>query len=264
MFPGVFDSLSALVAQKAGFPMAFLTGYGMSATHLGLPDMGFLNQSDVASIAARVCQAADIPLVVDADTGYGNELNVRQTVRKLVAAGAKGCFIEDQRWPKRCGHMAGKAIVGRGEFESRLAAAVEEKGDGDFFVVARTDAIATDGIDEALERMRVARGVGVDGFFVEAPPDRAAMERVCAEAPRPLVANMIEGGATPVLPLAELGEMGYSLVLYPLTALYTAARAMSGAMSALRGQGTSDAAALSSFDEFNELIGASDLLGDKK
>lgn len=260
VFPGVYDALSALVAEKAGFNLAFVSGYGVSASHLGLPDMGFLNQSDMVGVATRVCAAVGIPLIVDADTGYGNDLNVRQTVRKLVAAGAKGCFLEDQRWPKRCGHMGGKEVIDRDEFAAKLAAAVDERGSADFFITARTDAVATDGMDEAILRMKMAEEAGVDGFFIEAPPDREAMERVCAEAPRPLVANMIEGGRTPVLPESELREMGYGLIVYPLTALYSAARAMANAMDALRRDRTSDPGRLSTFDRFNELIGANDLL----
>ena len=260
VFPGVFDALSALVAEKAGFELTFVSGYGASASHLGLPDMGFLNQSDMTDIAGRVCSAVSIPVIVDADTGYGNDLNVRQTVRKLVSTGAKGCFLEDQRWPKRCGHMSGKTVIERDEFAAKLEAAVDERGDSDFYIVARTDAVATDGVDEAIRRMDMAKEAGVDGFFIEAPPERSVMEKVCADAPRPLVANMIEGGKTPVLPRDELVAMGYSLIVYPLTTIYSAARAMSDALGKLRRQGTSDCGALATFDQFNELIGANDLL----
>ena len=261
VFPGVFDALSALIAQQSGFELAFISGYGTSASHLGLPDMGFLNQSDMVDVATRVSAAVSMPTIVDADTGYGNDLNVRQTVRKLIAAGARGCFLEDQRWPKRCGHMGGKQVIDRNEFADKLAAAVAERGSADLFIVARTDAIATDSVDEALARMSLAEQAGVDGFFVEAPPDLETMQRVCSEAPRPLVANMIEGGMTPVLGRADMQELGYSLILYPLTALYTAAKSMQEAMKELRKNGTSDQAKLATFDQFNELIGASKLLG---
>lgn len=260
VFPGVFDALSALVVEKAGFDLGFVTGYGVSASHLGLPDMGFLNQSDMADVATRICAATKVPLIVDADTGYGNDLNVRQTVRKLIAAGAKGCFLEDQKWPKRCGHMGGKTVIDRDEFEAKLQAAVDERGDADFFIVARTDAVATDGVDEAILRMGMAEKAGIDGFFIEAPVDRAMMERICAEAPRPLVANMIEGGKTPVLSKEELTAIGYSLIVYPLTSIYVAARSMSDAMETLRREGTSDPRNLATFDQFNDLIGASELL----
>ncbi|MBF2735544.1 MAG: isocitrate lyase/PEP mutase family protein [Betaproteobacteria bacterium AqS2] len=260
VFPGVYDALSALLAKRAGFELAFLSGYGMSASHLGLPDMGFLGQSDVADVAGRVCVAAGLPLIVDADTGYGNELNVGQTVSRLLRAGAKGCFLEDQCWPKRCGHMAGKEVVDRDEFAAKLAAAVAAKGAADFFIVARTDAVATDGVDEALARMRLAEEAGVDGFFIEAPPDADTLRRIGAEAPRPLVANLIEGGKTPVLRQEELQGLGFSLLLYPLTALYSATKAVGASLAKLRRNGTSDPRDLASFAEFNELIGADELL----
>ena len=261
VFPGVYDALSALLARRAGFELAFLSGYGMSASHMGLPDMGFLGQSDVADVAGRVCAAADgLPVIVDADTGYGNDHNVQQTVRRLVRAGARGCFLEDQRWPKRCGHMAGKEVVGRDEFGAKLAAAVAAKGAADFFIVARTDAVATDGVDEALARMRLAEEAGVDGFFIEAPPDAETLRRVGAETPRPLVANLIEGGRTPVLRQEELQALGFALLLYPLTSLYSATKAVGAALAKLRRNGTSDPRDLASFAEFNELIGAEELL----
>jgi len=256
VFPGVFDALSALVAQKAGFDMAFISGYSASASHLGMPDFGYLDGSAICDIARRVCSAASIPVIVDADTGYGNPLNVRKTVRDLIAAGAKGCFLEDQEWPKRCGHMSGKSVISRKDYASKLRAAVDEKGDADFFLVARTDALATEGMEEALARMRDAKAIGADGFFVEAPKSREEMERICREAPKPLVANMIEGGATPVLPLDDLAGIGYSLVLYPLSGLYSAAKALAQTYGRICSEGTSaqDGEAMD-FGEFNETIG---------
>ena len=252
--PGVYDALSAKIAARCGFAATFITGYGASASHLGLPDMGFFNQSDLCDVARRVCAAVEIPVIADADTGYGNALNVRQTVRRLIAAGARGCFLEDQQWPKRCGHMRGKQVISRDEYAGKIRAAVEERGAADFFIVARTDAIATDGIDEALARMQAAHSAGADGYFVEAPEEREQMRRVCAEAPRPLVANMIEGGKTPLLSRAELQALGYGLVLYPLTATYTAARAMTDSFAALARREIGDADGLMAFSEFNELI----------
>lgn len=254
--PGVYDALSAKIAAHAGFGATFVTGYGASASHLGMPDMGFLNQSDLCDVARRVCDAVQIPVIADADTGYGNELNVRQTVRRLIGAGARGCFLEDQQWPKRCGHMRGKRTVPRDEYAGKIRAAAEERGDADFFIVARTDAIATSGLDEALARMDDAKAAGADGFFVEAPENRGQMLRVCAEAPRPLVANMIEGGRTPLLSREELGGMGYALILYPLTATYAAARAVSEALSALHEKEVGGPEGLMAFAEFNQLVEA--------
>lgn len=259
--PGVYDALSAKIAVRAGFDVVFVTGYGASASYLGMPDMGFLNQSDLCDIVRRVCDAAGgAAVIADADTGYGNELNVRQTVRRLLSAGARGCFLEDQQWPKRCGHMRGKRTVGRDEFVGKIRAAAEERGDADFFIVARTDAIATDGLDEALARVCAAKDAGADGFFVEAPEDIEQMRRICVEAPRPLVANMIEGGRTPLLPRGELEEMGYSLILYPLTATYTAAKALSASLESLRDKQIGDPAGLMAFAEFNDLIEAEKMM----
>ena len=256
VFPGIFDALSALVAEKAGFDIAFISGYSVSAANLGLPDFGYLDESGICDVARRVCAAASIPVIVDADTGYGNPLNVRKTIRDLIAAGAKGCFLEDQKWPKRCGHMKGKSVISRKGYAEKLKAAVDERGDQDFFIVARTDALAVIGLDEALARMNDAKEIGADGFFVEAPADRSQMERICQEAPKPLVANMIEGGATPVLPLKELASIGYSLVLYPLSGLFAATKALKNVYQDILANGTTtDQSTMVDFSSFNEIIG---------
>lgn len=255
VMPGIYDALSALVAEMVGFEIGFISGYSASASHLGLPDMGYLNQSDISDIARRVCAATSMPVIVDADTGYGNPLNVRKTVRDLIHAGAKGCFLEDQEWPKRCGHMRGKRIIGREDYAAKVAAAAEERDDCDFFIVARTDALAVEGMDEALARMADAKEAGANGFFVEAPRDRGQMKTICANAPKPLVANMIEGGATPVLPRDELAALGYALILYPLSGLYSATKALTEVYAQLKADGTTDAGKLTGFREFNEIIG---------
>lgn len=262
VFPGVFDVLSAKIAERVGFEMAFITGYGASASYLGLPDLGFLNQSDLCDVARRICEAVDIPIIADADTGYGNEMNVRHTVQRLIKSGVKGCFLEDQQWPKRCGHMHGKRVVSREEYKGKIRAASEGRGDADFFIVARTDAVATDSMSEALARMEIAREEGADAFFIEAPDGKEQMKHICADAPRPLVANLIEGGKTPLLSGNELSDMGYTLILYPLTALYVAARAMTDTLTALRSKGVNDGdhSGLMAFSEFNELIGADEVI----
>lgn len=255
VFPGIYDALSAHIAQQSGFDLAFVSGYAASATYLGMPDMGFLNQSDLVNIVTRCCAAApDLSIIADADTGYGNEDNVRQTVARLIQAGAMGCFLEDQQWPKRCGHMQGKSIITVDEYASKIAAAKAEIGTADFFLVARTDAIAVAGLDDALARMHAAKDAGADGFFIEAPTDVAQMRELCSQAPKPLVANMIEGGTTPVLPQAELAEIGYSLILYPLTSLYATAKASQEALADLAAKGTSTGSPKLSFAQFNELI----------
>jgi len=256
-FPGVYDTLSAKIAQQVGFPMAFVSGYSVAATAIGEPDLGLLTQTEMIERARRICGSVDIPVIVDADTGYGNPLNVHRTVRELIAAGAAGCFLEDQVWPKRCGHMRGKRIIERTEYIHKMRAAVEARGDRDFFIVARTDALAVAGLDEAVERVLAARDAGADASFIEAPASREHLQEIGRRSPAPNVANMIEGGRTPVLPRQQLAEMGFQLILYPLTGIFSAARVQQRLFRQLRDEGTTlgSDAELMSFDEFNDLIG---------
>jgi 2-methylisocitrate lyase-like PEP mutase family enzyme len=257
-FPGVFDTLSAKLAHHVGFPMAFVSGYSVAATAIGEPDLGLLTQTEMIDRARRICMSVPIPIIVDADTGYGNPLNVHRTVTELIAAGAAGCFLEDQVWPKRCGHMRGKRVIGRDDYEQKIRAAVEARGDRDFFLVARTDALAVEGLDEAIRRVEAARAAGADSSFVEAPLSLEDLGAIGRRAPAPNVANMIEGGRTPVLPRAQLADLGFQLILYPLTGLFAAARAIEAMYRKLRADGTTlgDAGRLMTFAEFNALIGA--------
>ena len=256
-FPGVYDTLSAKLARQAGFPVAFISGYSVAATAIGEPDLGLLTQTEMIERARRVCGSVDIPIIVDADTGYGNPLNVYRTVKELIAAGAAGCFLEDQVWPKKCGHMRGKRVVEREEYIQKIRAAAEARGSADFFIVARTDALAPVGMDEAIARVTAAREAGADASFVEAPPSLDLLAEVGRRAPKPMVANMLEGGKTPVLPQAQLAEMGFQLILYPLTALFAAAWAIGNFYRKLRADGTTlgEEERLLSFSEFNALIG---------
>lgn len=256
-FPGVYDTLSARIAQRTGFPMAFISGYSVAATTIGEPDMGLLTQTEMVQRARQICQSVEIPIIVDADTGYGNPLNVYRTVNDLIAAGAAGCFLEDQVWPKRCGHMRGKQIVARDEYLHKIEAAVAARGDRDFFIVARTDALAVEGIDEAITRVSAAREAGANASFVEAPDSRELLEVIGRRSPAPNVANMIEGGRTPVLAQKELAKLGFQLVLYPLTGLFAAARTIESMYQKLWSDGTTlgEEGRLMSFPEFNDLIG---------
>ena len=257
VFPGVYDTLSAKMAERVGFELAFVSGYAVSATFIGEPDVGLLTQSEVIDRARRICGSVTIPIIVDADTGYGNPLNVARTVRELIGAGAAGCFLEDQQWPKKCGHLRGKRIIPRDEYIGKIRAAVDTKGDADFFLVARTDAIAVAGLDEAVARAEAARAAGADATFIEAPRSAAELAEVGRRAPKPTVANMIEQGRTPVLPREELATLGFQLVLYPLTGLYAAAGALETVYGRLRAEGTTAGAEdqLIAFDRFNDLIG---------
>jgi len=256
-FPGVFDALTAKIAERAGFPMTFVSGYCVAATAIGEPDMGLLTQTEMIDRARRICGSVSIPILVDADTGYGNPLNVHRTVTELIAAGAAGCFLEDQVWPKRCGHMQGKRVVERETYVQKVRAAVDARAGRDFFIVARTDALAVHGMDEAIARVEAAREAGADASFVEAPRTEEDLAEIGRRSPAPNVANMIEGGKTPVLPLERLTELGFHLVVYPLAGIFTAARAIESVCQKLRQDGTTVGSDtdLMTFDEFNDLIG---------
>jgi methylisocitrate lyase len=253
----VFDTLSARIAARAGFPMAFVSGYSVAATSIGEPDLGLLTQTEMIDRARRICMSVSIPIIVDADTGYGNPLNVHRTVRELILAGAAGCFLEDQVWPKKCGHMRGKRVVESREYIDKVRAAVDARAGRDFFIVARTDALAVLGMPAAIERMESAREAGADASFVEAPGSIEEMQEIGRRAPGPLVANMIEGGRTPVLPEEKLAAMGFNLILYPLTGLFAAARAIEQMYAKLHRDATTlgEEQRLMTFGEFNDLIG---------
>ncbi len=258
LVPGVYDVLSAKIAEAAGFHAAALTGYGVSATLLGEPDFGILTQSQVLEVARRVVGATELALIVDGDTGYGGPLNVQHMVRELVAMGARGVILEDQRWPKRCGHMRGKAVIDAEEHVAKIEAAVEARGEEPFFITARTDALETHGIEEAIRRARLYKDAGATVLFVEGPRSREDLERIGKELPPPLAVNLIEGGVTPLCSLEELESLGFFSVGFVLSGLYAAARALSDTYGELRRSGSSEALRdrMMEFAEFNALIGA--------
>lgn len=256
--PGVYDALSARLADEAGFEVLFISGYSVSASRLGMPDYGYLTQTEMVDAARTVCTNSARPVIVDADTGYGNPLNAVRTARLLHRAGAAGLFLEDQRWPKKCGHFAGKQVVERGEWLAKLRAVLDLRDEGvDLFVVARTDARAAVSLDDAIIRAKAARDVGVDAIFVEAPQSRRELERVAEEVDGVVrVANMIEGGRTPLLTTAELHDLGYDLVVTPLSGLLATARALRRVFGALRDKGTlrDDLELLVPFDDFGAVV----------
>jgi len=260
-FPRIYDTLSAKIAQRVGFPLAFVSGYSVAATAIGEPDMGLLTQTEMIDRARRICMSVSIPIIVDADTGYGNPVNVHRTVHELIAAGAAGCFLEDQVWPKRCSHMRSKKVIDRDDYVQKIRAAVDARGDRDFFIVARTDALAAVDIDEAIRRVQAAREADADASFVEAPTSLDDLEAIGQRSPAPNVANMIEGGRTPVLPKQQLVDLGFQLILYPLTALFASARLIESVYRTLKENGTTrrETERLMTFAEFNALIG-----GDEK
>lgn len=257
LMPGVWDALSARLAADADFSTVFLSGYCVSGTQLGLPDYGFLTQTEMVEQARRVVAAnPGLGVVVDADTGYGNAMNVIRTVELWEQAGAAGMFIEDQVWPKRCGHLSGKHVVPTDEWLAKVRAAVDHRTE--LLVCARTDARAAVDLDEAIERAKAAVDTGADAVFVEAPESTDEMERIAAEVPAPvLVANMVEAGKTPLLTPDELAELGFRLVVSPLTALFAMVAAVRTSLELLASAGSmrDELDRLVSFDEFTEIVG---------
>lgn len=256
VIPGVYDAIGAKIAQKVGFDAMFQTGYGTSATLFGMPDYGFIGSTETIENARRICRAVSVPVIVDSDTGYGNALSVWKLVNELESAGASGIFLEDQRWPKRCGHMSGKEVIEKEEYAEKLQAALDARKSKDFVVVARTDARATRGLDDAIERGKYYRKIGADAVFVEAPKSIDEMKKIGKSINAPLVANMIEGGATPIIPSATLHKTGFRIVLYPLSVLFANAFASIQILRELKKSGTTAKLKKNvvSFDEFNDLV----------
>ena len=259
LMPGVYDALTARIANQAGFEIIFITGYSVSATALGEPDFGLLSLGDIAEAARRVCRNSKAPVIVDSDTGYGNALNVQHTVRTLLDAGAAGIFIEDQLWPKRCGHMRGKKVISPEEHANKIRAARDAaKENGcDLFIVARTDARQPLGLDAAIERCKLYKEAGADALFVEAPLSVAELRKIGRELPPPLVANMIERGVTPQLTRKELKKLGFQMIVCPLAALYASAKAVTDIYRILKTKETTrnDLDRVLTFDEFNRIVG---------
>ena len=254
VMPGV---LSAKIASRAGFEVIFITGYSLSATLLGEPDFGLLTQTEVVNAAQRICSVIDTPVIVDADTGYGNAINVIRTVQDLIRAGAAGMFLEDQVWPKRCGHMKGKQVIPVDEQLKKLRAAIEARSDHDFYIVARTDSRQALGLTEAIARGIAFKQAGADAVFVEAPESKEEMKEIARQVPGPLVANMLERGVTPLMGPQELHELGFDLIVWPLAPLYSVAKSLTEVYSTLRvdGSTTKILDRLMPFDEFNEIVG---------
>jgi len=256
VLPGVFDALSAKIAQNVGFEAMFQTGYGSAASLLGLPDFGFLNAGENIENARRIIRAVDLPVIVDVDTGYGNPLTVWKIVSDLIAYGGSGIFLEDQVWPKRCGHMRGKEVIDADEYIQKLRAALTASANKNFVIVARTDARAPLGFDEAIKRGKAYHREGADVVFLEAPQSEDELREIPKKIDAPLLANMIENGVTPTFSANELKKMGYSMVVFPLSGLYGATYAMKKIFSDLKRNGTTKNRMdmMLDFNEFNDLV----------
>ena len=258
LVPGAYDALSARLVEAAGFNAVYMTGFGVTASLLGLPDVGLLTMSEMADNASRMARAVDLPLIADADTGYGNAINVVRTVQQFERAGVAAVQLEDQISPKRCGHMSGKQVVPLAEMVDKLAAAVAARHDQHLVIIARTDARAVEGLDAALTRAAAYRDAGADVLFFEAPENEAGIETIAEAFPdEPLVFNWVERGFTPMLPLERVAELGFAIVIFPVATLFSATAGMQRYLASLRTTGT-PLAALSDatpFNEFTELVG---------
>jgi 2,3-dimethylmalate lyase len=257
VMPGVYDALTAKIAEHVGFEAIFQTGYGTSASLLALPDFGFLSITETVENARRITRAVNIPLIVDVDTGYGNPLTISKLVDDLQRIGVSGIFLEDQVWPKRCGHMVGKEVINSQEYVQKLRSAIDaKKKDSDFIIVARTDAMAPLGIEEAIKRGKLYSEMGADIVFVEAPRSLDDMKNIANQIDAPLVANMIEEGITPNLTSKELLEMGYKIALFPLSGLYSSTFAIFETFKTLKETGTTKSLKhkMMQFKEFNKLV----------
>ncbi len=256
VIPGVYDAMSAKIAEKTGFKAMFQTGYGTSATLFGMPDYGFISSAETIDNARRICSAVSVPVIVDADTGYENALSVWKLVKELESAGASGIFLEDQRWPKRCGHMQGKEVISQEEYAEKLGAAIDARSSKNFIIVARTDALASEGLDAAIERGIYNKKLGADAIFIEAPKSVKEMKKIGRSINAPLVANMIEGGATPISSAENLYKMGFKIILYPLSVLFANTFATINILNELKKAGTTTKLKnkLVSFDQFNDLV----------
>src|ERR1700729_991013 len=256
--PGCYDALGARLIEEAGFPAAYMTGFGTAASQLGRPDIGLMSLTEMVDNAHRIAEAVDIPVIADADTGYGNSINVIRTVREYEAAGVSAIHLEDQVMPKRCGHMEGKVVVPAGEMAAKVAAAVAARRSPDFLIIARTDARAVEGLDAALSRARAYREAGADALFVEAPQSEAEIEAVARAFPDvPLLFNYAEGGKTPAVSHAFLRDLGFKLVIFPLTVLLAATGAIRSALARVKADGTplELLPSLPGFGEFLDFIG---------
>jgi 2-methylisocitrate lyase-like PEP mutase family enzyme len=254
---GIYDGVSARLVEETGFPLAFMGGYAVAASLLGEPDIGLLTQAEMADAARRLCRLVSMPVLVDADTGYGAIPNVVRTAELYAQAGAAGLFLEDQVWPKRCGHMAGKEVVPREEWLAKLRAVLSLRPAIDLFVVARTDARGPKGLEEAIRRGRAAVDLGVDAVFVEAPQSVAELDAIALGVPGPKVANMVEWGKTPIMSPPELHQRGFDLIVYPVAAILAQAKAVGEVFATLRREGStaSTMSRLLPFEDFNALVG---------
>src|SRR5688572_5971981 len=254
LMPGCHDAMSARLIEESGFEIAFMSGFAVSAARLGMPDTGLISYAELADQGQNICRAVSIPVIGDGDTGFGSAQNIKRTVQGYSAAGFAAIMLEDQVAPKRCGHTEGKAVIGHDEALMRVRAAVDARDAGaDILIMARTDARACVSLDEAIQRCRRFRDIGADITFLEAPLDESEMQRYCAEVDGPKMANLIEGGRTPILPLPQLERIGYKIAVFPLTLLNVSIQAMRAALRSL--QAGERPATVMDFEQLKQAVG---------
>jgi 2-methylisocitrate lyase-like PEP mutase family enzyme len=255
--PGIFEMISAKIADRMGFDVLYMTGYGTVASYLGLPDAGLATYTDMVNRASAFAQATNTPIIADGDTGYGGLLNVAHTVKGYEAGGLAGIQLEDQEFPKKCGHTPGRRVIAKAEMVKKIKVAAESRNDPNFMIVARTDARTTLGLDEAIDRMHAYSEAGADILFIESPESEHELQRIAASFSKPVLINVVEGGRTPVLPKAELEAMGFKLAIYPTLGFLSMGRAVEDAYAVLLKEGSSLSAKdrLYNFEEFSKLMG---------
>ena len=258
LVPGIYDALSAKIAQRVGFDILFHTGYGTAATLLGVPDIGLVSFSEMKERVSNICNAVDVPVIADADTGYGNSLNTMRTVKDYIKSGAAGLILEDQVWPKKCGHMKNKDVISIEEMENKIKAAVASRTaeNSDLVIVGRTDSLAVEGLDNAITRVKTYQKAGADILFIEAPNQIDDLKEINSKIEMPLLLNQIEGGQTPIISLKEAQLLGFKIILFPLTSLYASTKAIFDVFDNLLNKQTSTDSdnKLITFDLFNELV----------
>jgi carboxyvinyl-carboxyphosphonate phosphorylmutase len=255
--PGAHDALTAKIIERTGFPVVYMTGYGQAASHLGKPDVGLLTLTEMVARAGNIVEAVNVPVIADADTGFGNAVNVIRTVREYEKAGVAAIQLEDQVAPKKCGHMTGRQVVSKEEMIGKIKAAADARRDADLVIIARTDARTVHGIDEALERAKAYEEAGADLLFIESPESIDEMKLITSSFRVPVLANMVEGGRTPFLTCQELEQLKYDLVIFPTASTYLVAKAVGHLMETLLKTGTTKSLLhdMITFEEFNQLIG---------
>lgn len=258
--PGVYDMISALIADRMGFKALYVTGYGTVASALGLPDAGLATYSEMIEHVGRIAQMASTPVIADADTGYGGLLNVRHTVRGYEKAGVSAIQIEDQEFPKKCGHTPNRRVISSEDMVRKVRVASDSRSNADFLIIARTDARTSLGLEEALRRGEAYAAAGADIIFIESPESEAELAEIGKRIGKPLIANMVNGGRTPMVPASRLAELGYAAAIFPAVGFLATAQALTSAYGDLKAHGTTTAAVpMYSFADFNELIGFRDV-----